>query len=211
MTREVDPMARATLRDRSMERARRSGDIAPARQKNIGLLGVGFFIVSESMFFLGLFLAWFFMRNTSDAWPPAGVAPPPVVPAVLNTVIALLSTIAVFFADRATARDDRNGLIKGIAVAGALGVIFMAVQAVEFTDLAILAQGSAYGSTFTFLLLFHVLRVFVGVILMGVVLVRTLLGHFSSKRRLLVQATAMYWYFITGVWLVVFAVLYLIG
>lgn len=204
-------MERATLRDRSVEQARRSGDIAPARRKNIGLLGVGFFIVSESMFFLGLFLAWFFMRNTSDTWPPAGVAPLPITPAIFNTVIALLSTVAVVFADRAIARDDRQGLVRGITVAGALGVIFMAVQAAEFTDLAMLAQGSAYGSTFTFLLLFHVLRVFVGVILMGVVLVRTLLGHFSRKRRLLVQATAMYWYFITGVWLVVFAVLYLVG
>jgi cytochrome c oxidase subunit 3 len=174
-------------------------------------LGVGFFIASESMFFLGLFLAWFFMRNTSDVWPPAGVTPPPMAPAIFNTVVALLSTVAVFLADRAIAHEDRKGLVKGIAIASALGVVFMAVQAAEFTDLAILAQGSAYGSTFTFLLLFHVLRVFVGVILMGVVLVRTLLGHFSGERRLLVQATAMYWYFITGVWLVVFAVLYLIG
>lgn len=204
-------MAQVTLRDRGVEQSRRSDSMTPARQTNIGLLGVGFFIVSESMFFLGLFLAWFFTRNTSDVWPPAGVAPPPIAPAMFNTVVALLSTIPVFFADRAIARDDRQGLVRGIAVASALGVIFMAVQAAEFTDLAMLAQGSAYGSTFTFLLLFHVLRVFVGVVLMGVVLVRVLLGHFSRKRRLLVQATAMYWYFITGVWLVVFAVLYLIG
>lgn len=195
-------MAQVTLSER---------DLAPARQKNVGLLGVNLFIASESMFFLGLFLAWFFMRNTSEAWPPAGVTPPPIVPAILNTVVALLSAVAVFSADRAIARDDRRGLVRGIALAAALGVVFMAIQSVEFTDLAILAQGSAYGSAFTFLLLFHVLRVFVGVVLMVVVLVRALLGHFSRKRRLLAQATAMYWYFITGVWLVVFAVLYLIG
>ncbi len=204
-------MAQVTLRDRGVHPASRATDGAPVRQKNVGLLGVGFFIVSESTFFLGLFLAWFFTRNTSDVWPPAGVVPPPIAPAVFNTVVALLSTVAVCFANRALAHNDRQGLVRGIASAGALGVLFMAVQAAEFTDLAMLAQGSAYGSTFTFLLLFHVIRVFVGVVLMGVVLVRALLGHFSSKRRLLVQATAMYWYFITGVWLVVFAVLYLIG
>lgn len=170
-------MAQVTLGNR---------DLAPARQKNIGLLGVNLFIASESMFFLGLFLAWFFMRNTSDVWPPAGVSPPPIVPAIVNTVVAVLSAVAVFSADRAIARDDRTGLMRGIALAAALGVIFMAIQSVEFTDLAILAQGSAYGSAFTFLLLFHVLRVFVGVVLMVVVLVRVLLGHFSRKRRLLV-------------------------
>ncbi|MCS7055353.1 MAG: cytochrome c oxidase subunit 3 [Thermoflexales bacterium] len=201
-------MAQVSLRDRNLTQTR---DVAPARQKNVGLLGVSLFIASESMFFLGLFLAWFFMRNTSDAWPPAGVTPPPIAPAIFNTAVALLSAFAVGLADRAIARDDRRGLVGGTVVAGALGVIFMAVQAIEFTELATLAQSSAYGSAFTFLLLFHVLRVFVGVILMAVLLVRALIGHFSSKRRLLVQATAMYWYFITGVWLVVFAVLYLIG
>jgi len=185
--------------------------VGSAQTKKIGLLGVTFFIVSESMFFMGLFLAWFYLRATSDAWPPAGAAPPPVLPAVINTGIALLSTAAVLFADRAIAGDNRSGLIAGIAIAGALGVIFMAVQSAEFIALSELAQGSAYGSTFTFLLLFHALRVFAGVVLMGVVLVRATLGHFSSRRRLLVQGTAMYWCFITGVWLVVFAVLYLLG
>ncbi|GIV83079.1 MAG: cytochrome b [Candidatus Roseilinea sp.] len=204
-------MAQASWRDRDARAASRVVGSARPQRRDVGLLGVGIFIVSETTFFLGLFLAWFFTRNTSDVWPPAGVAPPPIVPAILNTGVALLSTVAVFFAQRALTRNDRQGMVRGIALAGALGVIFMAVQAVEFTDLAALAQGSAYGSMFTFLLFFHVVRVFAGVILMGVVLVRALLGHFSSNRRLLVQATAMYWYFITGVWLVVFAVLYLIG
>ncbi|PJF46960.1 MAG: heme-copper oxidase subunit III [Chloroflexi bacterium] len=204
-------MTQVSWRDRDARAASRVVGPARSQRKDVGLLGVGIFIVSETTFFLGLFLAWFFTRNTSDVWPPAGVAPPPIAPAILNTVVALLSTVAVFFAHRALIRDDRQGLVRGIALAGALGVIFVAVQAAEFTDLAALAQGSAYGSMFTFLLFFHVVRVFAGVVLMGVVLVRALLGHFSSSRRLLVQATAMYWYFITGVWLVVFAVLYLIG
>jgi heme/copper-type cytochrome/quinol oxidase subunit 3 len=36
------------------------------------------------------------------------------------------------------------------------------------------------------------------------------MGQFSSERRLMVQATVMYWIFITGVWLVVFYVLYFV-
>lgn len=182
---------------------------ADAQRQRIGLLGVSLFIISESMFFLGLFLAWFFTRSYSDAWPPVGVVRPPIGPALLNTVIALASTVAIFVADRAIARDDRRTFVIGTAVAAALGVVFMAVQAVEFVDLSALAQGSAYGSTFTFLLLFHALRVFIGVALMAVVLIRAALGQFSRRRRLMVQGTALYWYFITGVWLAVFAVLYL--
>ncbi len=182
---------------------------AEQQKKNVGLLGVAFFIASESMFFMGLFLAYFYLRGTSQTWPPEGVTPPSIVPAIFNTLIALMGTAAVIYAGRAIARDDHKHLIGGIAVAAAFGVIFMAVQVAEFADLSILAQGSAYGSSFTFLLIFHVLRVFAGVALMGAVLVRALLGQFSSKRRLMVQATEMYWIFITGVWLVVFYVLYI--
>jgi cytochrome c oxidase subunit 3 len=179
------------------------------QRKKIGLLGVTLFILSESAFFLGLFLAWFYTRAYSEAWPPLGVVRPPLAPAVFNTCIALLATGAMIVAGRAIARDDRRTFIGAIAVAAAFGVIFMAVQAVEFVDLSLLAQASAYGSTFTFLLVFHALRVFFGVALMAVVLIRASLGQFSSQRRLMVQATEMYWYFITAVWLVVFVVLYL--
>jgi cytochrome c oxidase subunit 3 len=181
-----------------------------AQRKRNGLLGIGFFIASESMFFLGLFLAYFYLRTTTLTWPPEGVTVPGVGLALVNTGVALLSTVAVIYAGRAIARDNRKGLIAGMAVAAALGVVFMAVQSTEFADLSVLAQGSAYGSTFTFLLLFHVLRVFAGVVLMGVVLVRALMGQFSRERRLMVQATEMYWIFITGVWLVVLYVLYFV-
>lgn len=179
------------------------------QRKKIGLLGVAFFIASESMFFLGLFLAYFYLRSNSQIWPPEGVTLPSIVPAVFNTLVALMATVAVIYAGRAIARNDRKHLIGGMVVAIVFGVIFMAVQAAEFADLSLLAQGSAYGSTFTFLLVFHVLRVFAGVGLMAAVLVRALLGQFSSERRLMVQATVMYWLFITGVWLVVFYVLYI--
>ncbi len=181
-----------------------------AQRKRNGLLGIGFFIASESMFFLGLFLAYFYLRATTQIWPPEGVTVPGITLALVNTLVALLSTIAVIYAGRAIARDNRKGLVAGMSVAAALGVVFMAIQSTEFAQLSVLAQASAYGSTFTFLLLFHVLRVFAGVVLMGVVLVRALMGQFNRERRLMVQATVMYWIFITGVWLVVLYVLYFV-
>ncbi|MCX7938168.1 MAG: cytochrome c oxidase subunit 3 [Thermoflexales bacterium] len=179
------------------------------RKQAIGLLGVRLFILSESMFFFGLFMAWFYLRVTrGGAWPPPGAQPPPFALAALNTGIALASAGAVLLGERAIARDQRRRLLLWSTVAAVLGVIFLSVQAVEFTELAQLARQSAYGSLFTFLLLFHALRVFAGVALLAVVAVRAWLGHFSARRRLMVQGTALYWYFITGIWLVVFAALY---
>ncbi len=118
--------------------------VAQPQRKDFGLLGVGFFVISESMFFMGLFLAWYYLRATNDAWPPPDVQIPSIVPAIFNTLISLASTVAVIFGNRAIARDDQRGLLTGFGIASALGVVFMAVQIAEFADLALLARGSAY-------------------------------------------------------------------
>ncbi len=180
------------------------------RRQRTGRFGVMFFIASETMFFAGLFFAWYYLRVTSGvAWPPEGVTPPSIVPALVNTVLTLVSAVTMWLANRSIAHDDKRGLLVWIAVSAVLGLVFMAVQSVEFGGLARLATEHMYGSLFIFLLFFHVARVFVGVALMGVVLIRATLGQFSARRRLMVEGTAMYWYFIVAVWLAVFVVLYI--
>lgn len=184
---------------------------AAEQRARIGRIGVQAFIASETMFFAALFFAWYYLGVTSNSnWPPEGIARPDIAPAIVNTVLTLLSAATMWYANRAIARDDKRGLLVGITLSALMGVAFMAIQSVEFVELARLAQGSSYGSLFIFLLFFHVARVFVGVALMGVVLMRASLQQFSARRRLLVEAATMYWYFIVVVWLAVFAVLYLL-
>lgn len=183
---------------------------AAEQRAHVGRVGVRVFIVSETMFFSALFFAWYYLSVASGAaWPPEGVARPPIAPAIVNTVLTLASAVTIWLAARAIARDDKRSLLINIVISAILGVIFMAVQTIEFAQLAALVQASSYGSLFVFILFFHVVRVFVGVAMMGIVLVRATLQQFSARRRLLVDATAMYWYFIVAVWLVVFAVLYM--
>ena len=182
---------------------------APTAQRNPGVLGVGFFIIAESIFFIGLFLAYFYMRAAADVWPPFTLDTPSLVLAIINTVIALISAVMIGYAVRAIKRDNRRGLLIGVVGAAVLGIVFMGIQSAEFVKIGFNAQTSAYGSMFVGLLVLHVIRVFAGVALILIVLVRTLLGQFSARRHLLVQAAAMYWYFIIGIWLLVFYVLYI--
>lgn len=180
----------------------------PARP-NRGLMGAAVFIVSESMFFLGLFLAYFYLRSdytlTSDQPRPDVMLP------LVNTVILAISVAAILWAERGIAQGNQRRLVIGMSVAAVMGLVFMAVQSVEFarfTQIGFTPGSSSFGSTFFALLLFHVARVFGGVVFMVIVLARALLGQFTQRRRTAVQACAMYWYFIACVWLAVFAVLY---
>jgi cytochrome c oxidase subunit III len=180
------------------------------RKSQTGLAGMWFFVVTETMFFFGLFFAWYYLRVTDATGQLAAFERPEIGPAILNTVLTVLSVFPLVYAERAVARDDQRGLVIGMVAAAILGVAFIAVQVVEFSDLSQLASDSAAGSVFIFLLFFHVARVLIGVGLMAVTIIRALMGQFSSRRRLLVQATAIYWYFIVAVWLTVFVVLYLL-
>jgi cytochrome c oxidase subunit III len=187
-----------------------STELAAQQRARSGRIGVWVFIVSETMFFAALFFAWYYMRIAAgQVWPPLGAEKPPMLPAVINTAITVLSGAAMWYANRSIARDNRRGLIIGAAASAVLGVLFMAVQTIEFSDLAQLAQQDAYGSMFIIVLFFHVARVLIGVGMIGLVLVRALMGQFSAKRRLAVEGATWYWYFIVAVWLVVFVVLYL--
>ena len=182
------------------------------QRPNIVLIGAAVFIVSESMFFMGLFMAYFYLRaDTTVITPSNQPAHPSIVLPLINTLILAVSVAAMTWAERSIARNSRRQLVIGTAIAAGLGLVFLAVQSVEFASLASVGftpSSSAFGSTFFALLLFHVLRVFAGIAFMVIVLIRALIGQFSQNRRSAVQACTLYWYFIAVVWLVVFAVLY---
>ncbi len=191
---------------------RRQLPVVRRRRYNRGLLGAVAFIAAESMFFSGLFLAYFFLRtDTTLTVRSDQPLHPSIALPLFNTLILTVSVAAMAWAERSIARDDQRNLIVGTTVAAALGLIFMLLQSVEFSRFVtegFTPNSSAFGSTFFALLIFHVLRVFAGVTFMLIVLVRAFMGQFSRHRRAAVQACAAYWYFIFAVWLLVLAVLY---
>jgi heme/copper-type cytochrome/quinol oxidase subunit 3 len=191
-----------------MENGRKIQPIANPSRKNVGLTGAIIFIVSETMFFLGAFYVWFYLRETSLAWPPLGIKHPNITLPIINSAIMIISTIAMIVAERGVARNNQKALIGGISIAAACGLLFLSLMILEFSLLGFNLTTNAFGSSFVVILVFHVVRVFAGVVLMSIVLARALLGQLHRERRTVVQACAVYWYFISAVWFIVFYVLY---
>ncbi len=94
-----------------------------------------------------------------------------------------------------------------------LGIIFLLMQ---LTDYAILGNegltlsSGTYGTTFYTLTGFHGAHVFGGVIMLSVVLYRGMVGQFSSKHYDAVEGASLYWHFVDVVWILLFALLYLL-
>ena len=199
--------------------------------------GMSWFIFSEVMFFAGFFGALFWARvmsvpdlasldhNTylwpdfTSHWPSAGpgfeekFSPMGAwgLPAI-NTALLLTSGVTVTIAHWAVKEGKRAILNWFLFLTILLGVIFLGVQAYEYShayaELNLKLTTGAYGSTFFMLTGFHGFHVTCGVIMLTVIWFRCLSGHFKPGRHFGFEGVAWYWHFVDVVWLGLFIFVY---
>ena len=197
---------------------------------------MSWFIFSEVMFFAAFFGALYYARVYSlpwlaDAdnkllwpdyrsqWPSAGPYLPPQFSAMgawgipaLNTFLLLSSGVTVTYAHWALRMNNRRGLILGLAATVALGFIFLGFQIYEYvhaySDLNLKLTTGVFGSTFFMLTGFHGFHVTLGAVMLTVILVRAIKGHFTAEHHFAFEAVAWYWHFVDVVWLLLFVFVY---
>ena len=130
----------------------------------------------------------------------------------LNTAILLTSGVTLTIAHHAL-KDNRRGILAMfLAITVLLGIAFMGFQVYEYShaysELNLKLSSGIYGSTFFMLTGFHGLHVTIGAIMLSVMLVRVLRGHFTPTRHFAFEATAWYWHFVDVVWLGLFIFVY---
>ncbi|MCU0504316.1 MAG: cytochrome c oxidase subunit 3 [Chloroflexi bacterium] len=179
------------------------------------VLGMILFIASEVMFFAGLFAAYFSLRANAPVWPPAGNAEFDLrahiaLPAVL-TLMLILSSVTCQIGIWAIRRGDRKGLMRAFTITIVLGILFLAGQLYDYSQLGFGVNDGVFGSTFYTLTGFHGAHVFAGVLMLGVILYRGMAGQFSGRHHDAVEATSLYWHFVDVVWICLFTLLYILN
>ena len=199
--------------------------------------GMSWFIFSEVMFFAAFFGALFYMRvlsvpwlsdadtgdllwqNFSPDWPVAGPGIAETftpmgawgIPA-LNTLILLTSGVTITFAHHALKANRRAALVRWMIATVALGLTFLGFQIYEYghaySDLNLKLTSGAYGATFFMLTGFHGFHVTVGTIMLIVITVRCMRGHFTPEHHFGFEGVAWYWHFVDVVWLFLFIFVY---
>ncbi len=133
------------------------------------------------------------------------------IPAI-NTLILLTSGVTVTWAHWALKKENRQQLILGLAATVALGVLFLGLQVYEYghayRDLNLTLGSGIYGTTFFMLTGFHGMHVTIGAIMLVVILMRSIRGHFTAKNHFAFEAVAWYWHFVDVVWLGLFIFVY---
>ncbi len=130
----------------------------------------------------------------------------------LNTLILLCSGITLTFAQVALKRDQRSKLIAGLVMTITLGLCFLALQAYEYhhayTELGLKLNSGIYGATFFMLTGFHGLHVSIGIVMLIIIGLRCVKGHFSPEHHFGFEAVTWYWHFVDALWLLLFVFVY---
>jgi cytochrome c oxidase subunit 3 len=140
-----------------------------------------------------------------------GVIPAFGLPAI-NTAILLTSSVTVTIAHHAL-RENKRGILKlFLAATFLLGFVFVFLQGEEYIEaykeLNLKLSTGIYGSTFFMLTGFHGLHVTIGAIMLTVIWLRVMKGHFTPERHFAFEAVAWYWHFVDVVWLGLFIFVY---
>ena len=180
-------------------------------------MGVALFIVSEALFFLAIFWAFFHSAlsptiELGAQWPPMGIeAINPFELPLLNTVILLSSGVTVTYAHHSLIQGNRSGVLYGLVITVILAIVFTALQGIEYTVSSFTISDGAFGSCFYFGTGFHGLHVMIGTAFLAVGLWRVLAYHSTENHHLGLESGILYWHFVDIVWLFLFVSIYYWG
>ena len=192
------------------------GDHTLAVQKGINL-GVILFIVSEALFFMAIFWAFFHSALTPTVelgaqWPPIGIEPiNPFELPLLNTVILLSSGATVTYAHHSLIQGKRRGSLYGSIATIILAIVFTLLQVIEYSVSSFTISDGAFGTCFFFGTGFHGLHVIIGTIFLSVALWRIYSYHLTDNHHVGFEGGILYWHFVDVVWLFLYIAIYYWG
>ncbi|HQZ32061.1 MAG TPA: cytochrome c oxidase subunit 3 [Arenimonas sp.] len=133
---------------------------------------------------------------------------------LINTLILLTSGVTITIAHHALKAGHRRSLLVWLGATVLLGGIFLFYQAEEYIhayhELNLTLGSGIYGSTFFMLTGFHGMHVFLGTLMLAIIWLRCLKGHFSKDHHFGFEAVAWYWHFVDVVWLGLFLFVYVV-
>lgn len=176
---------------------------------SVGTWASGLFVTALAVFHGSLLFSYFMIRHEAPRWPPEGYSDPPMTFMVLSTGAVLASTIPLIFGYLAIQRDNVTALVLGLTTTLTLGWTFFFLQTVGFARLDLQPVDTVYSALVVVLYSYQLLVTLLALLMGGMMVFRTYLGHFSSQRYLAIETLLIMWGFVTVSWLLSAATIYL--
>ncbi len=186
-------------------------EVAPPREQIIpsAVLGMLIFVMCETMMFAGLISAFTIVRTSAlGAWPPPGQPRLPLEETAINTAALLLSGVLLYLAHRAFRREPRSAS-RLLLISIGLGAFFVVFQGFEWAALireGLTLTSSNHGSFFYLIVGMHALHAIAALGVLVYVWDRLRRARPTSS---LFYAAQVFWYFVVGLWPILYLRVYL--
>lgn len=196
------------------------------QQREASSLGMWVFLITEIMFFGGMFAAYVVYRTFHPGLFAEGSHHLDVTLGGINTAVLISSSLTMALAVYASQVGDRKMLVGFLVVTALLGLVFLGIKSVEYyhkyEDHLIPGRYFVYSGPHArevelFLFIYfamtglHALHMIIGVGILTVLIVLAWRDKFSPEYHTPVEVSGLYWHFVDIVWIFLFPLLYLIG
>jgi cytochrome c oxidase subunit III len=177
-----------------------------------GKVGMACLIIAESAIFTIFVVAYLYYTGKSLTGPtPGEVLETPI----FFTVCLLSSSLTIHLASKLLERGKHGAFLALWFLTIVLGALFLYGTAREWHRLiyehGLTISTNLFGTTYYSLVGLHATHVTVGLLMLTIVLLFGLAGRIGREQSARIDVLSMYWHFVDAVWVVVFAVVYVLG
>jgi cytochrome c oxidase subunit III len=179
-------------------------------------LGMWLFIISDTLTFSALLVAYTYARLNSPNWPRPFPFNPSIIYSTIMTVVLLASSLTMVMAVAAMARGARGTTVKWILATMVFGSTFIILHLREWLHL--IGDGMRpfsnpwgsplFGAVFFGVTGLHMTHVAIGVIYLAIISIGVGRGKFTPED---VEVSGLYWHFVDLVWMFVFPLIYIMS
>lgn len=207
------------------------------QQREASTLGMWVFLVTELMFFGGMFLAYTLYRSKYPQAFASASNHLSLSLGAINTGVLILSSFTMALAVYSAQIGKRRNQVICLALTILLGLGFLGIKAVEYHEKYVdslipgrlipgrpfdassvhLLPGAAKQNVEMFYWIYfamtgmHALHMIIGVSLLSVILFFAARGRYGPGYHNPVEISGLYWHFVDIVWIFLFPLLYLLG
>ena len=201
-------------------------------QREASTLGMWFFLVTEVLFFGGMFTAYVIYRATYRTAFEGASNLLDIKLGAFNTAVLIMSSLTMALAVWASAQGRKNLIILFLILTILLGGIFLGVKVIEYkqkfdhhevpgphfvvplneeTHQPLPRQSEMFFSLYFCMTGLHALHMIIGIGLLTWLIVKARRGAFTPRYNTPVDMVGLYWHFVDVVWIFLFPLLYLLG
>lgn len=191
------------------------------------MLGMWLFLLTELMFFGGMFVSYAVYRGLYPGAFAAASDTMNLLIGTINTAVLICSSLTMAMAVRSAQFGRRKALVGFLCATLTLGLVFLALKYVEyyqkwvdhhvpgpgfrFADAAYFHQAQILFYLYFAMTGMHALHMIVGAGLLITLIVMAVRGRFTPEWYTPVETIGLYWHFVDIIWIFLFPLLYLIG